>query len=85
MSNSESTLPKSESNSETETDDSARETATIVIESRQAILDAAVERGIDPDGLEVIESRTSADHDLVVRVEHAGTLFGGEERDREER
>jgi len=63
------------------TDDTDRESAVMVLDVESLILDEAYNRGLDPSGLEIIDSKTSDEHELVVQVEgssvHTATEHGG--------
>jgi len=50
-------------------DSTDRESAVIVLDVEGLILDEAYNRGLDPSGLEIIDSKTSDEHELVVQVE----------------
>lgn len=52
--------------SDTETD---RESAIMILDTEGLILDEAYNRGLDPENLEIVRSKTTDDHELVVQVE----------------
>lgn len=54
-----------------------RESEVIVLDIEELVLDEAYNRGLDPSDLEVVESKTTDDHEISVLVEsssvHADT------------
>jgi hypothetical protein len=48
----------------------------MVLDVETLILDEATDRGIDPSGMEIAESKTSDDHELVVLVK-GQSLYSG--------
>ena len=53
-----------------------RESAVMVLDVEGLILDEAYDRGLDPSGLEIIDSKTSDEHELVVQVEGYSVYTG---------
>ena len=50
----------------------------IVLDIRELVLDKAYNRGLDPADLEVVESKTTDDHELSVLVESRSLHTGGD-------